>query len=109
MMSLIGLFFPAFITLAIRHKRNTKREINWFYILLEYGQTVLFCNLIIIIVITYIFKMDNIEVSAFNSFRFFSKYVVLAVIYSTFIPYLEEMVKKIFHIEFTILEKNEEE
>lgn len=109
MMILIGLFFPSFITLAIRHKRNTKREINWLYILLEYGQTVLFCNLIIIIVITYILKIDNVEISAFNSFSFFSKYVLMAVIYSAFVPYLEEMVKKIFHIEFTILEKNEEE
>ena len=108
-MILIGLFFPSFITLAIRHNRNTKGEGNWFYILLEYGQTVLFCNLFIIIVITYILKIDNIEISAFNSFSFFSKYVVMAVIYSTVIPYLEEIVKKLFHIEFRILEKNEKE
>lgn len=108
-MILIGLFFPAFITLAIRQRRNAGRGKGWLCILLEYGQAVLFCNLIVMITITYILKIDNVEISAFNSFPFFTKYVVIAVAYSALIPYLEEMVRKVFGVKFTIMGKDEKE
>lgn len=102
-MILIGLFFPSLITMAIRRKRNSEHEDNWFAFLLEYGQTVLFCNLIIMTIITYVIKIGNVESTAFNSFPFFIKYVVMSVVYSAVIPYLEEIVKKFIQIKFTIL------
>lgn len=108
-MILIGLFLPAFVTMAIRQKRNNGCEKQWFFILLEYSQNVLFCNLIVMSVITYILKIDNVQISAFNSFPFFTKYVILALVYSITIPYLEEFVRKLFHIRFTILGKEDEE
>ena len=109
MMIFIGLFLPSFIAMIIRQKRNTGGEKQWFSVLLEYGKTVLFCNLIVMSVITYILKIDNVGITAFNSFPFFTKYVILAIVYSVSIPYLEEIIKKVFCIEFTILGRNDEE
>ena len=108
-MIFMGLFLPACITIAIRRRRNISCEKNWLSILLEYGKTVLFCNLVIMIIITYVFKVDSVDITALNSFPFFTKYVVMAVVYSAVIPYLEEIIKKLFQIKFTVLGKNEEE
>ena len=108
-MIFIGLFFPAFITMIIRQKRNHGCEKQWFYILWEYGQTVLFCNFVTMSIITYVLRVGGIDITAFNSFPFFTKYVAIAVVYSAIIPYLEEIVKKCITIKFMILGKNEEE
>ncbi|MCM1087474.1 MAG: hypothetical protein NC419_04910 [Muribaculaceae bacterium] len=107
-MAFIALFLPALITMAIRRKRNTGCHKDWISTLSEYGRTVLFCNLALMIVITYFFKMQGVQVSAFNSFPFFIKYVIMAIIYSMVIPYVEEIAARLFHIEFRILGREEE-
>lgn len=108
-MIFIALFLPALITMTIRRKRNIDCHKDWISTLLEYGRAVLFCNLILMIVITYLFKMQGVQASAFNSFPFFIKYVIMAVVYSALIPYVEEIAAKLFHIKFTVLGREEEE
>lgn len=104
-MILIGLFFPAMIAMAIRRKRNNEAKNDWFSGILEYGQTVLFCNLFTMIIITYVLKIDGVEITAFNSFSFFTKYVIIAIVYSALIPYLEEIIQKYFQVKFTVEKK----
>lgn len=105
-MIVIGLFFPALITIGIRRRRNAGEGKGFFPAFVEYGKAVLFCNLFTMIIITYILKIDGVEITAFHSFSFFTKYALIAVCYSAFLPYLEEIVKKCFQIKFTVEGKN---
>ncbi len=108
-MQIIGLFFPALITIAICHKRRDKNEEKLLAVLLEYGQAVLFNNLITMGIITYILKVDGVDVEAFNSFPFFTKYVVIAILISIGIPYVKEVGRKCFHIDFIVMDKKDKE
>lgn len=104
-MEFAALFFPAFIAMTIRQKRGTGCEKHWFPILLEYGRTVLWCNLFTIILITYVLGMDSVVGEALNSFSFFSKYVMIACVCSFIIPYVQEVVARYIKIRFFLKEK----
>lgn len=106
-MTLIGLFFPAIISVVIRQKRKTGDKRELLSILSEYGLSVLFCNLFSMIVITYVLGIGDVAMSAFESFPFFTKYTVIAVIIAFIMPYLEEIYKKYIQIKFVIEDKNE--
>lgn len=66
----IGLFLPAFVSVAIRQKRGTGCKIELYALLMEYGLTVLFSNLFTMAIITYVLRIDGVNVTAFNSFPF---------------------------------------
>lgn len=106
-MKLIGLFFPAIISVVIRQKRRNEDKRELLLILSEYGLSVLFCNLFSMILITYVLGIGDVSMSAFESFPFFTKYTVIAVIIAFVMPYLEEIYKKYIQIKFIIEDKNE--
>lgn len=104
-MEIIALFFPAFIAMTIRQKRGTGCEKHWFLVLLEYGRTVLWCNLLTVMIITYVLGMDSVVGEALNSFSFFSKYMIIASVCSFVLPYVQEVVARYIKIRFFLKEK----
>ena len=107
-MNFIALFVPALFTVTIRQKRKNAGEPKIFPTVLEYGKAVLICNLFAMLVVTYIFKIDGIMETAFASFPFFIKYVIIELLFACALPYLEEIWEKYVHISFTVEGKDEE-
>lgn len=107
-MNFIALFAPALFTVTIRQKRENAGEQKILPTVLEYGKTVLICNLFAMLAVTYIFKIDGVMETAFTSFPFFIKYAVIELLFACILPYLEEIWKKYVHISFIIEGKDEE-
>ncbi len=106
-MGLIALFFPAFISMAIRHRRNT--ELTWEIItsLIEYAILVVVNVFLTQSVVTYGLRMDGVDSTAFCSFGFFTKYLLIASIFAFLTPYIEEVARKYISISFSVGENKE--
>ena len=106
-MRIIALFFPAFISMAIRHRRNT--ELTWEVIttLIEYAILVVVNVFLSEAVVTYGLRMNDVDSTAFESFGFFTKYLLIASVIAFFIPYVEEIFRKYISISFTVGDNKE--
>ena len=104
-MKIISLFFPSFISVFIRHiRKNASWEMP--VCLFEYGIYVLINTWITTSIVTYIFGIEEAMSTSLESFSFFTKYTVIAIIMAIFIPYVEEIINKYISVRFTV---NEEE
>lgn len=101
-MSFIALFLPACISLIIRHKRN--RELKWGIpeSILEYAVWVMINVLVSQCIIVYVFRIGEVDISALNSFPFFTKYLVISIVIAWIMPYLEEIGRKYIGISFVV-------
>lgn len=106
-MRIIGLFFPALISIAIKHSRNTECAWQMPAILIEYGIYVLVDVLVTTTIITYVLNISGVSVEAFDSFSFFTNYTLLASVVAIFTPYVHEIVKKYIEITFSVRRKDE--
>lgn len=106
-MRIIGLFFPALISVSIKHARNS--ELTWQMpkILAEYGIYVLINVLITASNITYGLGISGVTVDALESFPFFTKYTIIAIVIAIFIPYVEEIIKKYIEVTFVVRKDDE--
>lgn len=104
-MKIIALFFPALVSVVIRHKRMKKLEWNLLECAFEYALLVLINTFMTQAFIVYILKVET-DVYSLESFPFFTKYVFFAFIFAFFIPYIEEVIKKYVEISFSV-EKQE--
>ena len=108
-MQIIGLFFPALITILIRHAREREQIWEMSVTLIRYGIYVL-CNVLITtVIITYGLNISGVTADAFESFPFFTKYVIIAIVAAILLPYVEDMVKKYIKITFTVKVRDEKE
>ena len=106
-MRIRGLFFPALISITIRHSRNS--ELTWQMpkVLAEYGIYVLINVFVTTAIITYVLNISGTTVDALESFPFFTKYSVIAAAAAIFTPYMQEIAKKYFEITFEARKKDE--
>lgn len=106
-MRIIGLFGPALISVWIKHLRNEKMTFQMPMILIEYGIYTLVNVLVTTIVITYGLNISGVTADAFDSFSFFTKYTIIAIVAAILTPYIEEMVKKFIQVSFTVRANDE--
>lgn len=106
-MSFIALFLPACISMIIRHKRNKELKLNLPESILEYAVLVMVNVLISQSVIVYVLRIGEVDISAFHSFPFFTKYLVISMIIAWITPYLEEIVRKYFEVSFSVEKTND--
>lgn len=108
-MSFIALFLPAGISLMIRHKRN--QELKWRIpeSILEYAILAMINVLLSQGIIVYLLGIREVDMSALQSFPFFTKYLVIAMIIAWLVPYVEEIGRKYIEISFSVGEKPKDE
>lgn len=106
-MRIIGLFFPALISISIKHSRNPECTWQMPMLLVEYGIYVLVNVLATTMIITYGLNISDVLVDAFDSFPFFTKYTIIAIIVAVFTPYIQEIAKKYIDITFSVRKKDE--
>lgn len=97
-MTIIGLFFPALISLKIALSRNSGKTENVSQTITTYGIYVLINNWLAQVVITYILNVSDVTADAFNSFPFFIKYIVISAVISIVVPFVAELIGKYFKI-----------
>ncbi len=96
-MKIIGLFFPALISLKISMAReNGKADI--IQVIIRYGLYVLLDNWLAQVIITYVLGMSDVAADALDSFPFFTKYVVITAIVAAVLPLCLELAAKYFKI-----------
>lgn len=108
-MEFIALFFPAFISMAVRHKRNKELSCNVIACLVEYVILVIINVFLGEAAITYGLKMTGVDNTAFSSFGFFTKYLFIASVIAYITPYIEEIVKKYVSISFSVGENSDKQ
>lgn len=101
-MSFIALFLPACISLIIRHKRNDRLKWSVPESIIEYAVLVLVNVLVSQCIVIYVLGIDGVDVSAFQSFPFFTKYLVISMVTAWLTPYLEEIVRKNISVSFKV-------
>lgn len=101
-MSFIALFLPACISLMIRHKRN--KELSWRIpeSILEYAVCVIFNVLLSQCIIVYVLRIDAVDITAFRSFPFFTKYMVISLFVAWLMPYVVEIGHKYIKVSFSV-------
>jgi len=107
-MSFIALFLPACISLMIRHKRN--KELKWGIpeSIFEYAILVIINVLVSQCIIVYILGIKEVDISALQSFPFFTKYLVISIVIAWLMPYVEEIGRKYISISFSVGEGTKE-
>ena len=101
-MEVIGLFFPAIVSVMIQNRRNTESAWRMPAILFKYGIYVLVNVLLTVCVITYGLGVSGVTADALNSFPFFTKYMVIALIMAILVPFVEEFIGKYIQITLTV-------
>lgn len=101
-MTVIGLFFPSFVSVAIYMKLSKDALCRWQTLIIRYGVYVLLDTLITQIDITYLLGISQVMESALTSFPFFVKYVLIALIWAVVLPFVEEMLKKYIKVSIKI-------
>lgn len=108
-MSFIALFLPACVSLMIRHKRNTELKWKMPESILEYAVLVLLNVLLSQCVVVYLLGIHEVDMSAFQSFPFFTKYMVIAMGIAWLMPYVDEIGRKYIGISFSVEKKPQAE
>lgn len=101
-MTLIGLFLPSFVSVALYMKLSKDTLCRWQMFIVRYGVYVLLNTLMTQISITYLLGISDVAESALESFPFFVKYVLIALVWAIVVPFLEEMLKKYFNVSIKI-------
>lgn len=101
-MSFIALFLPACISLIIRHKRNDSLKWSVPESIIEYAILVLINVLISQCVIVYVLGIGGVDMTAFQSMPFFTKYLVISIVIAWITPYLEEIGRKYISVSFKV-------
>lgn len=97
-MEIIALFFPTTISMKISVNRSVEKDTGILQVIIKYGLYVLADNLLTQLIITYVLGISDVTADAFNSFPFFTKYVVIAAFVAMLLPFCVELVKKYFSI-----------
>lgn len=108
-MDIIGLFFPAIISVQIKHRRNAEAAWNAPKVLLEYGMYVLINVFITAWIVTYGFGLSDVSSGSLHGFAFFIKYTLLASVVAVIVPLAEEIIRKYIRITLSVrtYDKNE--
>ncbi len=106
-MSFIALFLPASISMMIRHKRN--RNLKWSIpeSIMEYAILVMANELISQCIVVYVLGIGQVDMTAFQSFPFFTKYLVISMSIAWLTPYIEEIVRKYINVSFSVEDSND--
>ena len=107
-MKIIGLFFPALISLQIFYRRNPDKKNDVIGAMGLYAKYCLIENLIIMILLNYGLGLEGVAEEAFSSFQFFIKYMVIAIVLSVIVPFIHEVITKHFEVSVTIDEDRDE-
>ena len=108
-MSFVALFLPACISLIIRHKRNKTSKWSVPESILEYAVLVMINVLFSQCIVVYILGVHEVDMSALQSFPFFTKYLVISMILAWLAPYVEEIGHKYIKVSFSVEEAEIEE
>lgn len=106
-MKLIALFGPAILSLAIKKRRMMEKKWDWFTYVREYTVSLLVNVFLAQAVITYVLGIDGVDSTAFESFPFFTKYIVIAVACAWILPYIREVISRYISISFKVGENDE--
>lgn len=101
----LAFLFPAVISVKIWLKRKGKDKKN--PLVLEYMGWVLLNVFLSISTIVFVLGLSSADSSAFESFSFFIKYLVIAIIYAVILPFILEIISKWIGVEI-IIESDEE-
>lgn len=110
-MEIIGLFFPAIVSVLIRNRRNAESDWRMPKVLFRYGIYVLVNVLLSGSFISYGLGISGVTADALQSFPFFIKYTVIALVMAVAVPYMEEIIGKYIQITLRVRtydEKREE-
>lgn len=104
-MRYIALFFPAIISVGIKNRRANEKKWTLFDFLREYAVSVISNVLLSEAVIVYVLRLGNVNIEAFDSFPFFTKYLFIALVFSIVLPYIREIIKMNFSVSFEVDKK----
>lgn len=99
-MILLAIFGPAFISVMIRYKQKKYSEI--LGIMIEYGIYTLLITLLTQSFIIYVLGISGVIQEALESFPFFTKYVVFAIIIAIFLPLMQALVEKYIKVSIEV-------
>lgn len=100
-MKLIALFFPAIISVCIYCKRQSIALECRLNLLVRYMIYIMIISLCSCFSIVYVLKKTPV-MAELEIFEFFTKYMLIALIFSCIIPYLEEILKKYISVKFHV-------
>lgn len=99
-MALIAILGPACISVMIRYKQKKYNDLA--RLVIEYGIYSLIITLLTQVMITYVLGISNVVQDALESFPFFTKYVVFAIIIAVILPVLQALIEKYIKITFEV-------
>ena len=109
----IGILAPAALALKTKIRRQSAKGTACMDVsrwILQYIIEILKNVFFTTATITYILRFDGVNFDALSSFPFFTKYIVIAVIYAWILPYVEEIISKYIGVSFEIeVEKDAKE
>lgn len=109
-MRIIALYLPALITVAIRYQRNSKNKWAIFDYVREYGIAVIGNTVLTQFIIQYLLNSDEvIDITAFDRFYFFTKYMIIACVIAFVLPYICEVIRKYVSVSFKVGDNYEKE
>ncbi len=101
-MTVIGLFFPAFISMAVCRKLSKEIPRDGLSSVIRFGIYVLADTWLTQITLTSLLGLGQIMESALTSFTFFTKYVLIASAWAVILPVAEEMTRKYIRVSIHI-------
>lgn len=101
-MEIIGLFFPAIVSVLISNRRNTEADWRMPRVLFKYGTYVLVNGFLTECIIVYGLGMSGVTSEAFDSFPFFIKYTMIALVMAVIVPYVEAIIGKYIKLTLTV-------
>lgn len=107
-MIFVALLFPAAISILISYRRSNNPLKFCVKSIFEYMVWTIINILLSTSTIVYILGISEVDSNAFNSFPFFTKYVIIALLFAVILPYIVEIIKKYFDIKMDIVENEEE-
>lgn len=108
-MEIIGLFFPAIVSMLVKNRGNMKSDWHMPGVFFRYGIYVLANVFLTVCIITYGLGVSGVTSDAFNSFPFFIKYTAIALVMAGVVPYVEEIIGKYFKITLLVRTYDEKE
>lgn len=108
-MRYIALFFPAILSVGISYRRNNGEKWLWFDYVREYVGAVI-CNALVAgFVISYVLGLGAVNIEAFDSFPFFTKYLLIAIVLATLFPHIRDVIKANISISYEIDKKQDKD
>ena len=104
-MRLIALFIPAIISLGITYRKNREKKWKFFDFIYEYAISLVSNVLLTESLISYVFQLGSVNIDAFDSFPFFTKYMVFALLFALGMPNIRYIVKTNISLSLDIVKK----